>query len=74
VFRRQADGGFVEVPVELGPSDLGTTVVTAGLSAGDLVALRDPQRGTAPAADAGDGSAGGSSGAISIGRGAGRLP
>jgi HlyD family secretion protein len=74
VFRRQADGGFVEVPVELGPSDLGTTVVTAGLGAGDLVALRDPQRATAPAADGSDASAAGSSGAISIGRGAGRLP
>jgi multidrug resistance efflux pump len=56
VYRRRAAGGFDVVQVELGPADVGTAVVVAGLAGGDLVALRDPTRsslappaGTAPA-------------------------
>lgn len=77
VYRRSAGGGFAEVPVELGPADLGTTVIAAGVSAGDLVALRDPLRGAvsaAPAAGEPGNGAAGSAGPISIGRGAGPLP
>jgi HlyD family secretion protein len=49
VYRRRAGGGFDAVPVELGPSDIGSTVVTSGIAAGDLVALRDPTRAAAGA-------------------------
>ncbi len=81
VYRRQAGGAFAEVPVELGPADLGTTVVTAGLTAGDLVALRDPLRsssndspGGADAGAAGNPVPSRRSGTIAVGRGVGRLP
>jgi hypothetical protein len=56
VYRRRAAGGFDAVPVRLGPADLGTAVVEAGVAAGDLLALRDPSgagRQRAPAADLG---------------------
>lgn len=39
---RWSRGEFEAIPVELGPTALGRVVVTAGLEAGDLIALRDP--------------------------------
>ena len=39
---RFADGGFEEVPIELGPQNATAVVVTAGLTAGDIVALKNP--------------------------------
>jgi HlyD family secretion protein len=50
VYRRRAGGrAFEAEPVELGPSDIGSTVITSGIAAGDLVALRDPTRAAAGA-------------------------
>lgn len=43
VYRRQGSG-FVPVEVELGPRAGGRTVVEKGLSEGDVIALRDPDR------------------------------
>jgi HlyD family secretion protein len=78
VYRRRADGaGFDAVPVELGPSDLGTTVVESGVAAGDLVALRDPTRAAAPAAQPGAAPAGppaGSQRPLRIAPGGAELP
>jgi HlyD family secretion protein len=37
-------GGFVPVPVTLGPGTVGRVVVVKGLDAGDVVALRDPSK------------------------------
>jgi HlyD family secretion protein len=79
VYRRQPGGAFAEVPVEVGPADLGTTVITAGLKAGDLVALRDPLGG-APGSGAASGAGANPAsaqrtGTITVGRGgAGHLP
>ena len=42
VFRLKGSN-FDPVEVELGPSGLGRVVVTSGLSAGDVIALRDPR-------------------------------
>ncbi|MDE2814943.1 MAG: RND transporter, partial [Gemmatimonadota bacterium] len=39
---RLANGKFVEVPVVIGPKNATAAVVTAGLAAGDIVALQDP--------------------------------
>tara|TARA_Y100001934_G_scaffold104533_1_gene128578 strand:+ start:3109 stop:4290 length:1182 start_codon:yes stop_codon:yes gene_type:complete len=39
---RFADSGFEEVPIELGPQNATAVVVTAGLTAGDIVALKNP--------------------------------
>lgn len=61
VFRETA-AGFAPVPVELGPATSGRVVITRGLAAGDVIALRDPT------AAAGDGSGSGS------GAPAGRAP
>ena len=43
VFRREG-GGFRPVEVTLGPVALGWAVITAGVEAGDVVALADPTR------------------------------
>ena len=43
VYRRRGFG-FEPVKVELGPAALGRVVIEKGLSAGDVVALRDPTR------------------------------
>ncbi|HTQ80378.1 MAG TPA: HlyD family efflux transporter periplasmic adaptor subunit [Thermoanaerobaculia bacterium] len=49
VYRRTrgAAGGFAPVAVTLGPSGMGRVVVTAGLAAGDEIALLDPDRNAA---------------------------
>jgi len=52
VYRRQGES-FQPVPVALGPSGMGRVVIAAGLRAGDVVALEDPERGPAPAAPEG---------------------
>jgi HlyD family secretion protein len=44
VCRHRGEGGFEEVPVTLGAGTAGRVVVTAGLEAGDQIALRDPTR------------------------------
>ncbi|HEY0781148.1 MAG TPA: hypothetical protein VGE98_01735, partial [Thermoanaerobaculia bacterium] len=44
VYRQKADGGFAAVPVVLGPSGMGRVVIEAGISAGDVLALADPNR------------------------------
>ncbi|HNN92709.1 MAG TPA: efflux RND transporter periplasmic adaptor subunit [Pseudomonadota bacterium] len=48
VFRRDARGRFVEVPVTLGPATAGLASVTAGLQEGDMVALREPGPNPSP--------------------------
>jgi multidrug efflux pump subunit AcrA (membrane-fusion protein) len=53
VVYRLAAAGFEPVPVELGPASSGRVVITHGLSAGDVIALRDP---TAAPGQAGSGS------------------
>lgn len=50
VYRRAAGVGFVAVPVELGAGAMGRVVVTAGLTAGDEIALVDPTRAAPDAA------------------------
>ena len=50
---REAAAGFELVPVELGPATSGRVVITRGLAAGDVIALRDP---TAAPGQAGSGS------------------
>jgi len=46
------------VPIELGPATSGRVVVTRGLSAGDVIALRDPSvRLDAGGSGSGSGSA-----------------
>jgi multidrug efflux pump subunit AcrA (membrane-fusion protein) len=42
VVHRWSRRGFASVPVELGPTALGRTVVVSGLEDGDRIALRDP--------------------------------
>jgi HlyD family secretion protein len=44
VHRREPDGSFKAVPVQLGPSTAGLVTITSGLRAGDFVALRDPAK------------------------------
>jgi HlyD family secretion protein len=66
VFKRGAHG-FEPVEVELGAGTSGRVVVTKGLAAGDVVALRDPTRpldqgtgsGSASGAEGGGGGGGG---------------
>lgn len=41
VYRRSASG-FEPIDVELGPATTGLVVITKGLAAGDVIALRDP--------------------------------
>ncbi|HEV7671003.1 MAG TPA: efflux RND transporter periplasmic adaptor subunit [Thermoanaerobaculia bacterium] len=51
VFRRekaQASGRFTAVPVVTSPAGPGRLVVESGLSAGDVIALIDPELGSAP--------------------------
>jgi HlyD family secretion protein len=43
VYRREP-GGFDPVEVALGPSSMGRVVIDKGLAAGDVLALRDPNR------------------------------
>jgi HlyD family secretion protein len=43
VYRRKK-GGFDPVEVSLGPSSMGRVVIDKGLQAGDVLALRDPNR------------------------------
>jgi HlyD family secretion protein len=53
VERRQKwSGRFERVPVTLGPGTVGRVVVTGGLGAGDVIALRDPRRSADQAASA----------------------
>jgi hypothetical protein len=42
--RRSWRGGFDQVAVTLGPGTVGRVVVTGGLGAGDVIALRDPSK------------------------------
>ncbi|HEX3758918.1 MAG TPA: hypothetical protein VHW23_09440 [Kofleriaceae bacterium] len=50
VYRRApATGGFEPVAVELGPATSGRVVIARGLTAGDVIALRDPTRAAEPA-------------------------
>ena len=44
VERRRADGGWETIKVTLGAGTVGRVVVTAGLGAGDVIALRDTGR------------------------------
>jgi HlyD family secretion protein len=51
VFRREKDkaaGRFTAVPVVTSPAGPGRLVVESGLEAGDVIALIDPERGSAP--------------------------
>jgi hypothetical protein len=41
-YRRDPAGAFVPAPVKLGASTAGLVTITSGLTAGDVVALRDP--------------------------------
>jgi HlyD family secretion protein len=74
VWKRNDRGEFDTVSVELGAATSGRVVVTSGLVAGDVIALRDPTRsvdqtlgsGTGPAVPAGGGGGGGRGGAIVI--------
>ncbi|MEO8700010.1 MAG: HlyD family efflux transporter periplasmic adaptor subunit [Kofleriaceae bacterium] len=67
VWKRGDHGDFETVGVELGAATSGRVVVTSGLSAGDVIALRDPTRsvdqtlgsGTGPAVPASGGGGGG---------------
>jgi HlyD family secretion protein len=62
VVHRRAGAGWEVVPVELGAATAGRVVIKRGLAAGDVIALRDPDR--APdAAGSGAGSAAGQAGA-----------
>jgi multidrug resistance efflux pump len=45
VVYRRGPGGFQPVSVTLGPSGMGRVVIASGLTAGDTVALSDPERG-----------------------------
>ncbi len=47
VYRRTGAHQFEKVPVTLGPGTVGRLVVETGLSAGDHVALRDPEQAPA---------------------------
>jgi multidrug efflux pump subunit AcrA (membrane-fusion protein) len=60
VYRR-GPAGFAPIAVELGPATSGRVVIKRGLTAGDVIALRDPTR-AADTAGSGSGSAGGASG------------
>lgn len=62
VYRREGDR-FEPVEVELGATALGRVVVAEGLSAGDLVALRDPTRPADAPAETGADAASGPMGA-----------
>ena len=62
VYRREGDQ-FKSVEVELGATALGRVVVAEGLSAGDLVALRDPTRPADAPAETGADAASGPMGA-----------
>lgn len=44
VYRRGKQGGFEPVEVKLGASTMGRIVIDSGISAGDVLALRDPTR------------------------------
>jgi hypothetical protein len=46
-YRREAQGGFVAVPVKIGASTAGLCTIETGLKENDVVALRDP--GKSPA-------------------------
>lgn len=51
VFRREKEGAagrFSAVPVVTSPAGPGRLVVETGLAAGDVIALTDPERGSAP--------------------------
>ncbi len=54
VVYKKTDKGWTPVPVELGAATSGRIVIKTGLTAGDVIALRDPTH----AADTGSGSAG----------------
>jgi HlyD family secretion protein len=47
-YRRESGGGFSPVPVRPGGATAGLVTVASGLREGDIVALRDPYRPTAP--------------------------
>jgi len=61
VFRR-GKRGFEPIEVELGPSTSGRVVITKGLSAGDVVALRDPTRSVDQAMGSGSAASGATGG------------
>jgi hypothetical protein len=65
VYRRGAHG-FEPVDVELGAGTSGRVVITKGLTAGDVIALRDPTRSLEQAT--GSGSASTASGPPSQGK------
>lgn len=44
VYKRSEGGEFEQVPVELGAATSGRVAVKTGLTAGDVIALRDPTR------------------------------
>lgn len=44
IVYRQRGGGFEAVAVKIGPTGLGRAVIEAGLEAGDVIALGDPNR------------------------------
>jgi multidrug efflux pump subunit AcrA (membrane-fusion protein) len=54
VYRRTPRGEFESVPVELGAATSGRVVVTRGLAAGDVIALRDPTRSVEQALGSGE--------------------
>jgi len=62
VYKRGAHG-FEAVEVELGGGTSGRVVVTKGLAAGDVIALRDPTRSVDQAMGSGSGEASGDTGA-----------
>lgn len=44
VYRRDAGGAFMAVPVTLGPATAGLVTIETGLREGDVIALREPGR------------------------------
>jgi len=55
VVYKRGGSGFAAVAVELGPAAVGRVVVTSGLNAGDVIALRDPEQVDRPDEDRGGG-------------------
>ena len=63
IVYRHEDGAFKSVEVELGATALGRVVVAEGLSAGDRIALRDPNRPADGASESGAAAGSGPMGA-----------
>lgn len=74
VHRRKTLGGFELQPVKLGPGTVGRIVVTDGLTAGTVIALRDPSRSADETMEAKGNAEGGGRAAGGRESGGGRPP